>query len=659
MTIQKKASASSHGQAEPSSMARIMAELGQFARAGPVIPSSTNDEERSFEVVMSTGADVLRYDWEDDSLYYERLRMDAAAVRMARIEGGPVVDSHNIYAIEAILGRVCDVRLDDKGQMIGRVYFVPGVVRADEAYQKIRHSSIRSVSIGYRVHKWVDAGTQDGYPVREAVDWEPYEVSLVAVPADAGARFRADPGVIVPNDINVENQETEGKRKMTPEELAKAEQARIQKAIEDDRVRAADIKKAGEQHRIDSKVVDEWVRGGLSVAEANTRILGILQERTAAAEKQSPLPGNPASVSASDQNHRIYASPKGQDEQPGMFFARSMLAVAGAHGAKMNVADYARDVMKDANLEADFRRGLTTGLVAGGGAMIPEQQSNEVIELLRGNTVIRKAGARSVAMNGGNLTIPRQTGGASATYRGEAQNAAVGDVTFGSEKLTAKILDVIVIVSDQMVRYPSVSAQQMVRDDAINAIAQAEDYAFLRGTGTEYSPLGLLNKPGIASFTAKASVTAFQDVLDDLAGAKKRLKPNADNEALRPVWFITPDAETYLMSRVGSEGQPTALASAMLANKTILGIPYFVSSKLPYVAGTSADFALVDMSDVIIGDTLNYQVSTSQEATITVGGQPVNLFQSGQMAIRVTAEHDIGLRHPTSVVWGRTAKWVI
>ena len=95
------------------------------------------------------------------------------------------------------------------GSTLGVV--VPGSARiADgKAYARVRFSKrddvesvwkdvvdgiVGNVSVGYRVHKYfrTPADEEAGTPeIRRAIDWEPYEISLVPMGADAGAKVRA------------------------------------------------------------------------------------------------------------------------------------------------------------------------------------------------------------------------------------------------------------------------------------------------------------------------------------------------------------------------------------------------------------------------------------------------------------------------------------
>lgn len=62
---------------------------------------------------------------------------------------------------------------------------------ADIIYQKVRNATLKGVSVGYRVYNWEEVAankmSSDGRfagPCDIAVLWEPFEISIVSVPAD-------------------------------------------------------------------------------------------------------------------------------------------------------------------------------------------------------------------------------------------------------------------------------------------------------------------------------------------------------------------------------------------------------------------------------------------------------------------------------------------
>jgi Caudovirus prohead protease. len=157
-----------------------------------------NDAARTVDLTFTTGADVVRFDWETGLRFIERLSMDPKHIRLDRLNAGaPLLDSHSAYSIASQIGVVepGSVTLTSKE---GRAT-VRFSKRADVEpfYQDVRDGIIRNVSVGYRVHRFEETAptSKSAMPVRLATDWEPYEISMVPMGADAGARVRSSKDV--------------------------------------------------------------------------------------------------------------------------------------------------------------------------------------------------------------------------------------------------------------------------------------------------------------------------------------------------------------------------------------------------------------------------------------------------------------------------------
>jgi len=115
---------------------------------------------------------------------------------MGRMQkGAPLLDTHNRYSVTGVLGVVENAHLDgSKGTATVRFSRRPEV---DPIFQDVKDKIIRNVSVGYTVYRYDDVSTQEDIKNRvrrmRATDWEPSEVSLVPVGADAGAGVRARP----------------------------------------------------------------------------------------------------------------------------------------------------------------------------------------------------------------------------------------------------------------------------------------------------------------------------------------------------------------------------------------------------------------------------------------------------------------------------------
>lgn len=165
-------------------------ELRGFTRAAE---GSVGSPLATAEIVFSSGAGVQRYDWYRERNYIEELVVEEGAIRMGRLQrGAPLLNSHSSWDLEDQLGVVENPAIE-AGQgtctaTFSRRESVAGYV------QDVADKIIRNVSVGYVRHRIeMVAPAQEGGLWRYRVtDWEPYEVSLVPIPADMDSQIRSD-----------------------------------------------------------------------------------------------------------------------------------------------------------------------------------------------------------------------------------------------------------------------------------------------------------------------------------------------------------------------------------------------------------------------------------------------------------------------------------
>lgn len=159
-------------------------------RAASVTPETLDDAARTVEVSWTTGAQVRRYNWLDGE-YMEELEVTAKAVRLNRLNNGaPLLDSHRSMELDSVIGVVESAEIRS-GVGYAVIRFAEGDDAADRVWNKVKGGIIRNVSVGYHVHEYRE--TKKGQQrILRAVDWEPLEISLVPVGADAGAGVRAN-----------------------------------------------------------------------------------------------------------------------------------------------------------------------------------------------------------------------------------------------------------------------------------------------------------------------------------------------------------------------------------------------------------------------------------------------------------------------------------
>lgn len=180
--------------------------LGFETRAATVAASSVNVEKRTAEIIWTTGARVARSSWSDGN-FLEELSLDKKHVRMGRLNSGraPLLLGHNGGSVDAVVGVIESARLEAT-RGVATVRFAKDA-RSEEIFQKVADGILASISVGYRIHKLVKVeGGDAGTPVFRAEDWEPFEASLVPMPADAGSFVRSSTNPS-PGETDMETEE--------------------------------------------------------------------------------------------------------------------------------------------------------------------------------------------------------------------------------------------------------------------------------------------------------------------------------------------------------------------------------------------------------------------------------------------------------------------
>lgn len=358
---------------------------------------------------------------------------------------------------------------------------------------------------------------------------------------------------------------------------------------------------------------------------------------------------------------KMFEAPKPGAEklEKGLLTARIVRALAAAKGDPERASSWAKKNWGD---DSDLiTKALSAGDATAGGYLIPPEYSTDLIELLKPMAVVRRLGATILPMNNGTLTVPKITGGSTASYIGENTNIPNTEQTFGQLTLTWKKLAALVPVSNDLLRFSSPNADAIVRDDLVSSMALREDLAFIRDDGTTNKPKGLLYwAPSGNKFAADATVN-LANVTNDLGKAILLLK-SKNVRFIRPGWIMSPRSEFYLLTVRDANGN-FAFRDEMMAGR-LFGYPYAVTTQIPENLGTGSnesEIYLADFADAIIGEATQLIIDASTEAAYHDGSNVVAAFSLDQTVIRVIAQHDFAMRHEesvaviTGVTWGYSA----
>ncbi len=274
--------------------------------------------DRVFNVIFTTGAIVRRYNIFADETYDEELVVNSTSLRLERLNSGaaPVLDTHSDFALDNIKGVVVggSARIE-KGLGFASLK-IDGGAENESVIRKIRDGIIRNVSVGYRVHRYEVTRNEDAVPLYRAVDWEPYEISLVPIGADAGAGIRSNPHTFPCEVINpqpskelrlmtdLENKPQEQDAPATipaenppaanppipatqPETPASTEEARAEGARLE-RQRAAEISKITRSAMLPDTFAQKLVNDGTAIPQARKLVLDELARKSGEAGEIRP-----------------------------------------------------------------------------------------------------------------------------------------------------------------------------------------------------------------------------------------------------------------------------------------------------------------------------------------------------------------------------------
>lgn len=302
-------------------------------------------------------------------------------------------------------------------------------------------------------------------------------------------------------------------------------------------------------------------------------------------------------------------------------------------------------------------KALTASVPTDGGFTVPIAFSADYIEMLYANTILEKLGVRKVPMPNGNLSIPKMTESATAYWVGEAQKVNASQATFGEVNLKAKKLGAMSPVSNSLLRYTGVGLDSWIADDLMEKVRIALDKAFLKGTGTEHTPLGLYNTTGVQTYSGNSGALEITTPLDMFALLEQANAPFGNVK-----WLLNPVGKSWLAGKAFSSG-PFAWAEEIGKNRQLNGYDIITSTSVDYTpdagtpANSTADFWLGDFSQLLWGVGYDITVEMSREGTyIDPNGNTVSAFQNDLTLVRLITEHDFACRNAQAFVKGTLTK---
>lgn len=239
---------------------------------------------------------------------------------------------------------------------------------------------------------------------------------------------------------------------------------------------------------------------------------------------------------------------------------------------------------------------LSEGVDANGGYLVPEEYDHRLIDILDEENVMRKLGTRITTSGEHKINIAATKPAAAWIEEGGA--LTFGDATFDQIILDAHKLHVAIKVTEELLYDNAFNLENYIMQQFGKALANAEEDAFINGTGTG-QPLGILAATGGADVgvTAKSATAITADELIDLIYSLKRpYRKSAafllNDQTLAAIRKLKDNYGQYLWQPSLQAGEPDR----------VLGYKVYTSAYFPVPAPGKAAVAFGDFSYYNIGD---------------------------------------------------------
>lgn len=534
----------------------------------------------------------------------------------------------------------------------------PGRVRdrLDEAWHSVKAGLLKKVSIGFNPIEQERIKETGG---TRFTKWEWLELSLVSIPANPQA------GIIAFKATDVEQPAAHGKAapakspgasgsvKLIPHKSGARPVKTISEKIKD--YEATRTSKEAERDALQEKVLDEGRTKDASEREAfdaMTAEIKSLNEEIAdlrVMERDNASKAKPVDGSSTEKAGASRGTPLVQVHRAnlpkGTAFTRYAMALAAGKGSLSDALHYAERWKNTTPEVLNHIRGITTKAEPGtttddvygwaGPLVYPNNLVSEFVGLLMPATIIGKlTGIRQVPFN---VRIPVQTGGSTVNWVGEAAPKPVSQLSFDSMSLGRHKVAGIVVLTDELVKDSSPSAEEAVRRDLVAQTVRFLDAAFIDPNLT-------------ASANNPASIT--QGVSGSGASGTDAEALYADlNAALAT--FDDTDLGTgslYILMRPSTARGISALRNALgqfefsglsAAGGTLMGFPVIVSNSVP-----SGDVILVKADEIFMADDGTVALDASNQATLDMNGGDTPDFSLWQ-------KNCIGIRAERGMTWAK------
>lgn len=585
---------------------------------------NVDEDARTVELAFSSEAPVERWGYE------EILVHSTSAIRLGRLENGGAVLMDHDHRDQ--VGVVESVRIDSDGVGRAVVRFGSGE-RASEIFTDIKDGIRKHVSVGYRIHDYIYVDIDgDALDQVRVTDWEPFEISIVSVPADSS--------VGVGRSADAPAPKSKPEKKMDDDQIVDQEALR-KEAAEQERARIAGITQLGEKFG-KRDLAEKLIANGTGLNEARAEFVdGFKLPATPAKREAAPSEGeaqrgmsaanldlSTKEVERFDLMRAANAALTGDWSKAG--FERECSIAIGermnkeAQGFYLPIDVIARSMQMQA-MQRTMATGAGAGFTNNGDLVATELLESQFIAALRAKSILGRTGATYLMNLQGNVDIPRQNGAAQFYWVGEDGEPTESDVPTGTLGLSPKTIAAAVPMTRRLLKQSTPSVQNMVLNDLIAGAGLAIDKGAILGGGAD-GPTGLVNTTGVNTVAIAAAASTGKPTWAEIVQFQTEV--DADDVDLENLAYVTTAA---LRGGMKTTTKDSGSGQFICDGNTVDGLPCLTSSQL-------------DTKRIIFGNWQNVMIG--MWGALDILPDAAAKAASGGLVLRVFQDVDVAIRYP-------------
>lgn len=546
------------------------------------------------------------------------------------------------------IGFITAAKVTSRGiEVIGKLtkWDEPGRLkdRLDLAWQEIKSGLLRGLSVGF---KPIEAARIQGSFGTHFLKWLWVEISAVTLPDNASATILTiksldshRPAASGTGRVKSLNPGDSGSSKAThmknvseqiteKRTLLQAKSARLEELMADQDTNGG---LEGEQEKELATITGEVDALTKSIASLET-----LERAQLLGAKRVEAPAGTLADAPARTKIEVKALPKGT------LFVRYAAAIAQGKGSMSDSLAYAKmfsgtpEVL--ACVKAHFTKAIPGTAVVGspawGGELVnPDTASTEFVELLMPKTIIgRVPGFDAVPFN---IPIIEQTGGSTFNWVGEGAPKGVGELAFERTTMSYSKVAGIVVLTDELVRLSSPSAEAKVREDMTKQCAKFLDEQFIRVavTAGANNPASITNGVSAPNATGVTAAALKHDLNIALATF------DSANVGTGGLVIVMTPALARGISLLSTSIDTPAFPGMTPEGGTLLGYPVIVSGSVD-----SGTIVIFQPSEILMANDGRVTIDASNQASLDMSGSTNATFSLWQ-------NNCVGLRAEQWIRW--------